>query len=476
MSKILIMNYKYFILLFLPFLIQAQEVEIKILSNNINTNGSELNFLQVNKKIAYYSSATLEGDDYQSAIYKTIVKNGEWGKGRYVNLDKSFSAANMSYLENDIWRYFSACDIIGNCKIAKRDNKNTITQFLNNKINLENSSNTQPHITTDNKQKVLYFVSDRKGGFGGLDIWLSIIDKNGNYGVPINVGENINSDADEITPFYNNESGTLYFSSNKKGGSGGFDIYTSEGKLNLWTNLKNVTELNSKYDEMYLTFFTQKKGYLASNRGDTSCCNNIYSFEYSAKAKDTIQNNEFVKHLPLSLYFHNDEPDCGTMKTTTNKTYQEAYISYFQMEEEYSKISKNPIVKKFFLDSLQANFNKLNLILDQILSELTSGKKVEIQIKGYASPLHEKQYNINLSKRRIKSFVNYVELHQGKVFSFYLENGNFQIIELPFGENNAANSVSSNPNDKKNSIYGIDAMLERKIEIIDIKLIEKKSN
>ena len=105
MSKILIMNYKYFILLFLPFLIQAQEVEIKILSNNINTNGSEFNFLQVNKKTAYYSSATLEGDDYQSAIYKTIVENGEWKKGRYVNLDKSFSAANMSYLENDIWRY-----------------------------------------------------------------------------------------------------------------------------------------------------------------------------------------------------------------------------------------------------------------------------------------------------------------------------------------------------------------------------------
>jgi len=472
MSKILIMNYKYFILLFLPFLIQAQEVEIKILSNNINTNGSEFNFLQVNKKTAYYSSATLEGDDYQSAIYKTIVKNGEWEKGRYVNLDKSFSAANMSYLENDIWRYFSACDIIGNCKIAKRDNQNTITQFLNNKINLENSSNTQPHITIDNKQKVLYFVSDRKGGFGGLDIWLSIIDKNGNYGVPINVGEKINSDADEITPFYNNESGTLYFSSNKKGGSGGFDIYTSEGKLNLWTNLKNVTELNSKYDEMYLTFFAQKKGYLASNRGDTSCCNNIYSFQYSSKAKDTIQNNAFVKHLPLSLYFHNDEPDCCTMKTTTNKTYQEAYISYFQMEEKYSKISKNPIVKKFFPDSLQSNFNKLNLILDQILSELISGKKVEIQIKGYASPLHEKQYNINLSQRRIASLTNFIDLYKSNIFNSYLASENFIISVISFGESKSSDKASANPNDKKNSIYGIDAMLERKIEIIDVKLIE----
>ena len=70
------MNCKYFILLFLPFLLQAQEAEIKILSNNINTNGSEFNFIQVNDKTAFYSSATLEGDEYQSAIYKTTHNKG----------------------------------------------------------------------------------------------------------------------------------------------------------------------------------------------------------------------------------------------------------------------------------------------------------------------------------------------------------------------------------------------------------------
>ena len=209
------MTCKYFILLFLPFLLQAQEVEIKILSNNINTNGSEFNFIQVNDKTAFYSSATLEGDEYQSAIYKTTHNKGKWQKGKYENLGKSFSTANISYSENDIWRYFTVYDIMGNCKIAKRDNKKPITQLLNNNINLNNSNNTQPHITINNKQTVMYFVSDRKGGFGGLDIWLSIIDNNGNYGIPINVGKNINSAADEITPFFNIKEGALYLSSNK---------------------------------------------------------------------------------------------------------------------------------------------------------------------------------------------------------------------------------------------------------------------
>ena len=140
------------------------------------------------------------------------------------------------------------------------------------------------------------------------------------------------------------------------------------------------------------------------------------------------------------------------------------------MENEYNKYNSN--LESFFEDSLKGNFNKLNIIFSHILSDLKQDKKIELQIKGYASPLHEKQYNINLSKRRIKSFINYVELHRGKAFSSYLENGNFQIIELPFGENNAANSVSDDPNNKQKSIFSLAAMLERKIEIIDVKLVE----
>ena len=114
----------------------------------------------------------------------------------------------------------------------------------------------------------------------------------------------------------------------------------------------------------------------------------------------------------------------------------------------------------------------MNILLAHILSDLSEGKKIQVQIKGYASPLHEKHYNINLSKRRIKSFINYVELHKGGEFSPYLRNGHFQIIELPFGENNADNSVSDDPKNKQKSVFSLGAMLERKIEIIDVKLVQ----
>jgi hypothetical protein len=177
-----------------------------------------------------------------------------------------------------------------------------------------------------------------------------------------------------------------------------------------------------------------------------------------------------AQYLPLNLYFHNDEPDPFSISTSTKKTYKEVYISYYKMKDEYNKY--NPNLESFFEDSLIGNFNKLNILLSHILSDLSEGKKIQLQIKGYASPLHEKQYNINLSQRRIKSFINYVELHKGREFSPYLTNGHFQIIELPYGENNADNSVSDDPKNKQKSVFSLDAMLERKIEIIDVKLVQ----
>jgi len=323
----------------------------------------------------------------------------------------------------------------------------------------------------------MYFVSDRKGGYGGMDIWLSIIDKQGNFGVPINAGKMINTPSDEITPFFSKEERGLYFSSNKKGGLGGFDIYTSKGRLNLWEKPINAAHFNSKQDEMYLTFYNETKGYFASNRSEALynteefCCNDIFSFELEKQEVEELINIQLVSnHLPLKLYFHNDEPDCCTMNVSTEKTYKEAYISYFKMEDEYN--SYTPNLESFFEDSLKGNFNKLRVIFSHILSDLKQGKKIQLQIKGYASPLHKKQYNINLSQRRIKSFINYVKEDQNRVFFPYLENGNFQIIELPFGESNVVNSVSDDPNEKQKSIFSLDAMLERKIEIIDVKLVE----
>ena len=463
------------ILIFSPFISLSQEVKIEHLSKNINTVGAELNFVQTNENTAFYTSSTLEEGEYQSLIFRTELKNEEWQKGRYDHLGKAYSYANITYPKDEHYIYYSVMDKFGNSEIAFREYKKPVTQFLKNKINQPNSINTQPHKTTYNSKSILYFVSDRKGGFGGFDIWFSVVDKFGNYGGPINAGERINTKHNEITPFYNIWTGELFYSSDRKVKENGIDIYKASGSLNLWNKTEKVEELNSKEDDLYLSFYDEYSGYFSSNRSpslfenEQNCCNDIFSFQYPKKDTVILTFNDTIKkHLPIKLYFHNDEPDPRTTKITTSKTYKESYVSYYILKEEYLKVNPNIKIENFFELTLKGNYNKLNSTLSYVLQSLKKGGKMELHIKGFASPLYKKEYNINLTKRRISSFINLINTFENGQLKSFLNNGNLKIIELPFGENQSQKNVSDNPKDRKNSVYSKEAMLERKIEIVEI--------
>lgn len=459
---------KLFFIFILPTsLLAQQEFKIELLDGHVNTFGAELNFIQINDTLAFYTSIQDE-DEYQSSIYFTTKRNKKWGKGKYSRYNSElYDTGDISFLNNDIIA-FSLCGVKNDCQLVSLNNG----RFIKIKaIEKQAQKNIQPHITTHNNQNVIYFVSDREGGFGGLDIWLSVIDINGGFGVPINAGSRINSSADEITPFYNHFEGKLYFSSNRKKGKGGFDIYNSKGKFNLWKLPENIGRLNTKEDEMYLSFFSKNKGYFSSNRKGAKyvstefCCNDIFSFEI-IETENIPKEYNWVNFEPLELYFHNDEPDCCTMKTTTNKTYKDSYISYFKLADVYK--NQNDNLNNFFESTLKQNYNRLTKILDMLLLDLVVGKKIELQIRGFASPLHKFEYNINLSQRRIQSLINYISVYQNTVFLKYLNTGQLSIIELPLGESTSSVNTSDSPEDIKNSIYSLGAISERKIEILKV--------
>ena len=69
-----------------------------------------------------------------------------------------------------------------------------------------------------------------------------------------------------------------------------------------------------------------------------------------------------------------------------------------------------------------------------MLKKLIKGKTVELHIKGFASPLHDKQYNINLSKRRISSLMNLISSFENGQLKNYIATGKLKIIKLPLGE------------------------------------------
>jgi hypothetical protein len=461
-------------ILFLPIFVLSQDVSIKPLSDNINTNNAEINFIQINDSIAYFTVISEKEGGLESNIFSTNFHNGKWTGKKYSKFNSDlFNAANISF-SDDERVFLSNCDNeLIDCSIVYLESKNPHILFEIPSLSSDIFFNTQAFISYHNSQQVLYFVSDRKGGFGGLDIWLIIIDKNGKFGVPINAGSKINSSFDEVTPFYNKNDGMMYFSSNRENGAGGFDIYKAQGSLNLWLNPINIVDLNTNYDDLYVTFYDENNGYFSSNRKGAKfestnyCCNDIFSFKYVQNDLEEIKFSSTIHdYLPLNLYFHNDEPDSRTMNIKTNKTYKEAYISYFMMRSYYE--NENPNVSGFFKDFLQNNFNNLNIILDMLFLELSNGLNVEILIKGHASPLYSPEYNQNLSQRRISSVVNYVTQFKNGIFKGYLFSQNLTINESPLGESIASEKISDDLNNKKESIYSIEAMLERKIQIVDV--------
>jgi len=401
--------------------------------------------------------------------------------------------------------YYTQCSNAENgkliCQIYCCEKKGNVWQApykLGNNINVKGYTSTHPcFVKTIEGNEVLYFVSDRKGGFGGNDIWYSVY-KNNHFYEPVNAGNIINTPGDEITPFYHAKTQTLYFSSDWHEGLGGFDIFKSVGGFNAWTPPENMGyPLNSACNEMYFVInSSDTDGYFTSNRqgsyhikGET-CCNDIYSWEKNVVKLDTVVHlTDTIKYqdtirrlLPLTLYFHNDEPDPATTKTTTEQTYQHTLSNYLQLKDEYlTEFSKGlkgkdrtdaqSSINDFFNNYVEKGFQQLEEFLALLKKDLAKGNLVAITIKGYASPLNNSEYNVNLSKRRISSLLNFLKVYDNGYFIAFMDSSaardaRLKIYEEPFGKSKANPKVSDNPNDPRNSIYNPEAALERKIQIL----------
>lgn len=159
-------------------------------------------------------------------------------------------------------------------------------------INDDNYTSTQPAVGqyVRTGADILYFVSDRPGTRGGLDIWYSIYDKRtGEFKAPRNAGSRINTRGNECCPFYDNSSGVLYFSSTERGGYGGYDIQKSIGYAYKWTDAVTLPKpVNSSYDDTYFSVISgTEDGFFTSNRPGSyamengSCCDDIFSYHYN---------------------------------------------------------------------------------------------------------------------------------------------------------------------------------------------------
>ena len=225
-------------------------------------------------------------------------------------------------------------------------------------------------------------------------------------------------------------------------------------------------------------------GYLASNRSDSyfltdsTCCNDLYRWGVDTsfikevavvldtmESIDTIQQRVRRFMFPLFLYFHNDDPDPQSREVVTTSTYSDCQRRDTSLRGEYiakQRNSEDSAMMAIFFDTCVAgNYGRVEELLDYVESLLDAGNKITITIAGYASPVYKTDYNLNLSRRRIVSFINMIRAWRGGVFEDALDNGRLFITQKPHGAVEPTTESQS-----KDPVYGLPAALARRIEIL----------
>ncbi len=236
-------------------------------------------------EMCFFTRRSEKRDKYGGpAVDKKIVKevfsmarirpDGTFGKGGELPspFNEGLNEGGPSIDAANRELYFTVCERdkegYQNCDIyfSQRTGEYwSVPESVGDNINKPDSWESQPSISP-NAHK-LYFASNRKGGKGGIDIYVSHRNEDGSWGDPQNLGSTINTPKDEKSPFVHSDGQTLYFSSNGHPGLGGFDVYYSKYDGVEWGTPENIGyPINTEEDDLGLTVdLDGKTGYFSSN-------------------------------------------------------------------------------------------------------------------------------------------------------------------------------------------------------------------
>jgi len=272
--------------------------EPKSLGDQINTDFSEyLPTLTADEEVLVYT-ARIRGDE-NFFISKKI--DGVWQKGQPIeDINTRQNEGAQSISADGRFLVFTACnreDGYGSCDIyysEKRDNRWTPPENIGAPINSPRWE-SQPSISWNGN--AIYFTSNRKGGPGQKDIYVSYRKSDGTWGKPVNLGDVINTPDDEQSPFIHPDGQTLYFMSNGHPGLGANDLFFSkrqeDGKWGKPTNLGYP--INTVADEGAIAISLDgKTAYFATDRENPSG-EGQSSFENGSKGNTDLYSFELYE-------------------------------------------------------------------------------------------------------------------------------------------------------------------------------------
>jgi flagellar motor protein MotB len=421
---------------------------------SITADGQTLMFTRQPTSDDNYRSYKLRQEDF----YLSYFSDNSWQKafnaGAPLNTLQNEGAQTLS--SNGNYMFFTACDRpggLGSCDIyfsAFNEGKWSEPTNLGAPVNT-NYWESQPSISADGK--TLFFSSSRRGGIGGKDLWFSRLNNKNIWTDPVNMGKNINSDGDEMSPFIHFDGKTLYFASDGRIGMGGFDIFMTRMKNDsTWTDPQNLGyPINTFADEMGLIIESGgQKAYFSTIRDNLNGKDIFYFNLYESVRpspvsylKGRVYDKVTGKLLKADYELINLTTGLTTIKSSTDATgnflvclpsgnnyginvsktgylfYSESFMfegQHTAVEPFIKKISLNPIKvgEKMILSNVFYEIDSWKLKKESIselniLSNLLSDNKdLIIEIGGYTDSTGSAEYNKVLSEKRALSVVDYL--------------------------------------------------------------------
>lgn len=441
-----------------------RKVKIKNLGDQINTGYEDAAPMPVNDSVIYYTSLQedqlifidKEKDIPPYRLYQSKKVDGVWQRGKLLPSyfqDEKMGTANAALSEDGERLYFCKCnnnevdEIICNLFLSEKKKDRWQEPFrLNESINDPKYTSTQPSVRSiGDGMEIVYFVSDREGGVGGMDIWYFIRTARGDFKGPRLLKGGINTEQDELTPFFDNEEQQFYFSSNGHPSIGGFDVFVTQEEEDLgWTEPINVgLPINSTADDIYYRKeFNKTSGFLVSNREGTSLIRNRYTgddiyyfedFKYGLEGfvfkedeqkgdlplEDAIvklytiddDGNEILVEELLDVkenYFFNLKPDkdykVEVVKTGFSTSYE--YISTKELMYE-DTLNQNLKVNKTIVDAVGSLYadtdslkeNKLDNAIIALYEITPDGNRRNISTKKMASGITDYAFGLDTGKK-----------------------------------------------------------------------------
>lgn len=430
--------------------------------DSINTSGNE-----------YWPSITADGQtmmftreenilrspsETPEDFYISRLRNNIWSRavnaGSPLNTLLNEGAQGIS--SDGSYMYFTACNRpegLGRCDIYYSSYDGRIWSAALNIGTPVNSKywESQPSISANGR--MLFFASNRPEGMGGMDIWYSVMGSNKKWKLPKNLGPLINTEGDEMSPFFHFDGKTLYFSSNGQTGMGGFDIYRSRmNEDTTWSKPENLGyPINTFNDEMGLIIDAEGQNAYFSTIRDPKRGKDIFSFNlYEAARPDPVSyfrgrvyDRETMKLLTSDYELINLKTGIVVSSGTTDaagsflvclpsgfnyglNVNKKGYLFYsdnFMLEGLHS--AAKPYNKKILLNQVRIGetlqlsnvfyevdswaLKKESISeLDRLYRLLKENSDIIVEVAGYTDSTGTVTYNQTLSEHRSKAVVSWL--------------------------------------------------------------------